>query len=57
MISNIEIENFKCFGKGKNFGKISELGRVSVIYGANNSGKSSILQAISLLKQSIIVRY
>ncbi|MEA2033678.1 MAG: ATP-binding protein [Euryarchaeota archaeon] len=53
MISNIEIENFKCFGEGENGGALSNLGRVNVIYGANNSGKSSILHAICLLKQSL----
>ncbi len=48
MIKNLKIENFKGW---KNTGKI-ELAPLTVFFGANSSGKSSIGQFLMLLKQS-----
>jgi predicted ATPase len=41
-ISSVEIENFRCFKKLR----VDGLARVNVIVGANNSGKSALLEAI-----------
>jgi AAA15 family ATPase/GTPase len=46
MLKSLKIENFRCF---KNF-EIQQLGKINLIVGSNNSGKSSILEAIYLLK-------
>lgn len=45
MFKNIKIENFRCF---KCF-ELQQLGRVNLLVGENNSGKTSILEAIQLL--------
>ena len=45
MFKNIKIENFRCF---KSF-ELQELGRINLLVGENNSGKTSILEAIQLL--------
>ncbi len=45
MFKNIKIENFRCF---KSF-ELQQLGRVNLLVGENNSGKTSILEAIQLL--------
>lgn len=47
-LSKIKIENFRCLGLVE-----LDLKPITVIYGLNGSGKSSILAAIQLLKQSI----
>lgn len=47
-LSKVKIENFRCLGSVE-----LELKPITVIYGLNGSGKSSILAAIQLLKQSI----
>ncbi len=44
-ISSLEIENFRVF----DYLKLEKLGRVNVLFGKNNCGKSSILEAILLL--------
>jgi len=49
MISNIKIENFKSLKSVD----VSGLKGLNVFWGKNNSGKSAIMQAILLLKQSI----
>jgi hypothetical protein len=49
MLKLIELENFKAFGKRATI----PLAPITLIYGQNSSGKSSILQALNLLKQSI----
>ena len=41
-IEQLTIENFKCFKTEKTF----DFGRITVLTGANSSGKSSIIQAI-----------
>lgn len=45
MLKQIKIENFRCF---KSF-ELNQLGRVNLLVGKNNSGKTSILEAIQLL--------
>lgn len=45
MFKNIKIENFRCF----KFFELQELGRINLLVGENNSGKTSILEAIQLL--------
>jgi len=47
-ISAIELENFKCFRKQR-----VELGGLTVLSGLNGMGKSSTIQALLLLRQSI----
>jgi len=48
MITNITLENFKCFRKVE-----INLRLISVFIGPNGTGKSSVLQAMALLKQSV----
>lgn len=48
MITSIEIENFKAFGNRQRI----DLAPITLIYGENSAGKTSILQAIHLLKQT-----
>jgi hypothetical protein len=48
MITAFEIENFKAFGHRQRI----ELAPITLIYGENSAGKTSILQAINLLKQT-----
>jgi len=45
MLKSLKIENFRGF---KSF-ELQHLGRVNLLVGANNSGKSSILEAIQIL--------
>lgn len=45
MLKSITIENFRGFSKFR----LNDLGRVNLLVGRNNSGKSSILEAIELL--------
>ncbi|WP_148294086.1 DUF3696 domain-containing protein [Azospirillum sp. B4] len=49
MLSEISIENFKAFGAKSHI----PLAPITLIYGPNSSGKSSIIQSILLLKQTI----
>ncbi len=44
MITNITLENFKCFQRVAISPKL-----VTVLIGANGTGKSSVLQALCLL--------
>lgn len=48
MIRSIEIENFKAFGKKVKI----PLAPITLIFGENSAGKSSILHALNLLKQT-----
>jgi AAA15 family ATPase/GTPase len=48
MLKAIEIENFKAFGNRTRI----EMAPITLIYGQNSAGKSSILQALNLLKQT-----
>ena len=49
MFKKITLENFKGFTKEQSI----ELKPITLIYGANSSGKSSILQSLLLLKQTL----
>jgi len=49
MISSIEIDNFRSIHKGN-----IPLGKITVLTGANNSGKSSILYGLMVLQDFII---
>ncbi len=49
MFRLLEFENFKCFGSTQSI----KLAPITLIYGANSSGKSSILQLLCLLKQTL----
>ncbi|CAK8716959.1 ATPase AAA-type core domain-containing protein [Candidatus Electronema halotolerans] len=46
MIKNLEIKNFRGFSEYK----IDDVGQVNLLVGTNNCGKTSILEAIQLLK-------
>ena len=46
MLSSLEINNFK----GIKSGTISDLAQVNVLVGRNNSGKSTILDALLLMR-------
>lgn len=48
MITNIGLENFKCFRKLEVNPRL-----ITVFIGPNGTGKSSVLQALALLKQSV----
>lgn len=49
MFNSLTLENFKGFSKPN----AMKLAPITLIYGPNSSGKSSIIQALMLLKQSI----
>lgn len=49
MLTELRIRNFKAFGDTE---QVAPLSRITLIYGPNSGGKSSILQALMLLKQS-----
>lgn len=48
MITNITLENFKCFRKVEVHPRL-----ITVLIGPNGTGKSSVLQGLALLKQSV----
>ncbi|MFN9877645.1 MAG: AAA family ATPase, partial [Planctomycetota bacterium] len=48
MLKAIELENFKAFGERNRI----EFAPITLIFGENSAGKSSILQALNLLKQT-----
>jgi hypothetical protein len=48
MLRSIQLENFKAFGQRT----IIPLAPITLIFGQNSAGKSSILQALGLLKQT-----
>ena len=50
MLRSLEIQNFK----GIKQGKIDDLAQVNILVGRNNSGKSTILDALILLRSAII---
>jgi len=49
MLHNIGLRNFKAFGVDK---QSVPLSKINLIYGPNSGGKSSVIQALLLLKQS-----
>ncbi|NEQ98788.1 MAG: AAA family ATPase [Cyanothece sp. SIO2G6] len=48
MLKSLSIENFRCFKKFD----LNPLGRVNLLVGKNNCGKTSILEAIHILCSS-----
>ena len=50
MLRSLEIQNFK----GIKQGKLEDLAQVNVLVGRNNSGKSTILDALILLRSAIL---
>jgi len=48
MLKQLSLQNFKAFGKNT----VIDLAPITLIFGANSAGKSSILQSLSLLKQT-----
>lgn len=48
MLRSIELENFKAFGRRAKV----PLAPITLVFGQNSAGKSSILQALNLLKQT-----
>ena len=48
MITSMHIKNFKCFKKAS-----LDLRPITVLLGKNNTGKSAILQALLMLKQTV----
>jgi len=52
MLKSLEIQNFKGIKKGK----IDDLAQVNILVGRNNSGKSTILDALILVRSAIIGR-
>ena len=49
MIKNIKINNYKCF---QNF-EIKNFKRINILVGNNNSGKTSLLEALALLDPKV----
>lgn len=52
MIHKYGIENFKSFSRKQNF----DLAPITIIFGPNSSGKSSIIQSILMMKSTILGR-
>lgn len=50
MLSNIKLNNFKSFSSETEI----PLAPITLIYGPNSSGKSSIIQSLLALKQTLI---
>ncbi|WP_289351788.1 AAA family ATPase [Acinetobacter baumannii] len=50
MITNYSIENFKVFSEKTDL----EFAPITLIYGPNSSGKSSIIQSLLVLKESLL---
>lgn len=68
MLTGIGLRNFKAFGEGPNVLAVDEhgdlaltdtapLSKITLIFGPNSGGKSSIIQALLLLKQSLSAGY
>ena len=49
ILKNLTIKNFRCF---ENF-HLKDLKRVNIFVGDNNSGKSSVLEAVGFLSPSL----
>src|SRR5579875_890516 len=52
MLRSIQLENFKAYGQRA----VIPLAPITLLFGQNSAGKSSILHALSLLKQSRATR-
>ena len=48
-LTELGLRNFKAFG---NEDQLAPMSRITLIYGPNSGGKSSVIQALLLLKQS-----
>lgn len=48
MLRHLAVENFKCFGDRQ----VAPLGPITLLYGPNSGGKSSLIKALLLLKQT-----
>ena len=54
LITEIKLANFKPFGQGPNeCFRTAPLSKINLVYGPNSAGKSSLVQSLLLLKQSI----
>lgn len=53
LLTEVSLHNFKAFGPGTRIG----LAPLTLVYGANSAGKSSIIQSLLLLKQSLQERH
>lgn len=51
MLTSLGLRNFKAFGEQKQQGRLS---RITLIYGPNSGGKSSIIQTLLMLKQTAL---
>ncbi len=51
MLKSLKIENFRCFP----LFEMQQLGRLNLIVGTNNSGKTSILEAVQLLLNNPLI--
>ncbi len=51
MLSDLRLKNFKAFGDKEQKAPMS---KITLIYGPNSGGKSSIIQALLMLKQSLV---
>lgn len=49
MITSLQLKNFKCFGDSG----IMDFSRITLLTGANGTGKSSVMQSLLLLAQSV----
>lgn len=49
MLNSLNLHNFRCFSSEQNI----PLGRITLIYGPNSSGKSSILKSLVVMKQTL----
>ena len=49
MLQSLELENFKAFGERVHI----PLAPITLIFGENSAGKSTVLQALNLLKQTL----
>ena len=54
MLTGIGLRNFKAFGDEM---QEAPLSKITLIYGPNSSGKSSIVQALLMLRQSLFERF
>lgn len=52
MITSLSIENFKSFSKSQKL----NLSPITLIYGPNSSGKSTIIQSLMMLKQTVLAK-
>jgi predicted ATPase len=49
MLHKLSVENLKSFGPGQE----ADLSRITLVYGPNSAGKSTLIQFLLLLKQTL----